>query len=531
MPVTPASSPVDTLASRAARANLRANLNCLSHTQPELAVASCDRESLEWVFARDGFVSALTSSGTWLADCSVPLLAAQEFFREMRLSGSVVCMLLPTHAAQVLTVTDAIAPGQAQIVIVPEPADLSQVLHCADFTRAIASHSLWFAVGPDWSTQLAQLLSRHDGLGVPTQFVRLPITPDDVLLPFIQEAQKVFTRIASQRQEKLKSLAPRHRHGDRQRIVIAAPMRFRLWQDHGHALHSAVQQAIAPGTEIDVVDLDDPLCASALHLAQVTRGADALCMVDATRTDLPGVVDDSVRWVTWSTGLRAIEATGGHDRVIVSAPDRQQRPPTSNAQAAPVPNRRIKIVCDLPPLDPPRRLEEFSSQRLLWQLICEELIQQPLSTGANPEIYLRERAARVGVDPAALPVTQFLNELIQPAFAVGVANVLRRAGLPLDLHGAGWEAHPKLQPHAQGRVSSREDLGRLIESGAVLVHVWPGARWHPVDSTGLHVLPTGGLTADALVSEARRLLSTTDDPVFRPALDPQLVRETLARRD
>ncbi len=127
-----------TAADRLAAANFRANMTAFSSIQPEWA----DRLGggpldVEWIFARDGSLTARTSGGWW-SGCSVPLLAGRELLKLLELKGNVGCFLQPGHAGQIRACFEKLKLAQGIIAVVPDVESLRMILHCDDFRRRSA---------------------------------------------------------------------------------------------------------------------------------------------------------------------------------------------------------------------------------------------------------------------------------------------------------------------------------------------------------------------------------------------------------
>src|SRR4051812_36646301 len=145
-PATASCPPLASAAARQANFNHQQNVGGLRETQPELT-ALRSNEVVEWVFARDGSLTALDRNGKWHGGCSVPHRAAEELLGSLEISANVACFLAPAHAAQIAIALDRLKAHQAVIAVVPEMGDLNIALHCDDFAKDIAAHRLWFVAG------------------------------------------------------------------------------------------------------------------------------------------------------------------------------------------------------------------------------------------------------------------------------------------------------------------------------------------------------------------------------------------------
>jgi hypothetical protein len=165
----------------------------------------------------------------------------------------------------------------------------------------------------------------------------------------------------------------------------------------------------------------------------------------------------------------------------------------------------LAIIADTHPLDPPKQLSEYSSQLVLWDLIREELAREPFLATGDMGQYLKTRRSRLQIGDAGFDGGMFVDRLIIPAIHQALATLLIRAGLPVRLFGRGWDQIEGLAEHHGGPVSSRAELGRILEASAAVVHLWPWETGHPVESAGRPVIRATG--ANALLREAHAALS------------------------
>src|SRR5688572_31309578 len=110
-------SRLTTAAHQEAIANWQRNVEALAKTQPHLAPGK-PAETIEWVYARDGALSARIGDAWW-SGCSVPLATARAMLRTLRVGGT-ACFLCPSHAAEVLVALETVAANQAVVVIAPD---------------------------------------------------------------------------------------------------------------------------------------------------------------------------------------------------------------------------------------------------------------------------------------------------------------------------------------------------------------------------------------------------------------------------
>jgi hypothetical protein len=152
-------------------------------------------------------------------------------------------------------------------------------------------------------------------------------------------------------------------------------------------------------------------------------------------------------------------------------------------------------------------MPEFVLSRLnvLWESIAREIAADPFAIGSDPESYLARWQRGVGIADEAIDRTTFVERLIRPAYAQGLARSLRAGGAEVRLYGRGWALIEEFAGASSGEIRSREDLERAVETCAALVHVWPENHKHPIDAMGRAVLrrPTQG--PPRWLNQARRL--------------------------
>ncbi len=151
----------------------------------------------EWVFGRDGALTALVN-GEWVSGSSLPLKTAESLLKKMELNSPVVCILDPSHAAQVRHTLARLSAGQALIAVVPLASDLRMMLGCENFEAEIESGRIYFVCG-DWETHLAGLFEGNPGLPIAGQFIRTHLTEATALEELIARAQGVFSKQSTAR--------------------------------------------------------------------------------------------------------------------------------------------------------------------------------------------------------------------------------------------------------------------------------------------------------------------------------------------
>ena len=526
--------PLDRAASDVARSNWAANLAALSPTQPTLATALQNEvPTVRWAFGRDGSLTAFGANGSWWHGCSVPFAAADAMLASMDVRGRVACLLRPTLAAHVRVALRHCRPDQAIIALSPEPADLPVLLHCDDFSKDILAHRLWFAWGPDWAVSLEQLFEERPGLATPTQFVRLPTTPAEQVDAIVSAAQPLFAAAAAARgAEVLRRREQWRRPGPsaRQRLCVVAPSHFRLWDDAGAVLADSLRGQANESIDIVTFDPDDPARSSAVALLDAADGCHAVVTADTTRADLPGVLPSSIPWVTWATRPASIppaDAAATHDALVVADADLRQRAlrlgwPTARVGVAGWPlvtpagaaaqgsaqRPHLAVIADTVPIIEPERLAEFSSHRLLWHHIATGLSAEPFELREDAGAYLEHKMRRHAVGGDGFDAALFLQHLILPAYAQSLARILLRAGLPLRLHGGGWDRIDEFRAVAAGPVAGAADLARIACEATAVVDILPVGASAPLTRLGRPIMRRGlASSAGAFCDAARRALA------------------------
>jgi hypothetical protein len=511
-------------ADRLARANYSNNLDALRLRQHRLSIELPDvPPNLEWIFARDGALTAIDDGQRWWSGCSVPRKAAQFMFKNMDVTGGVACFLGPQHAAQLRVVLDTLDRRQALIAIVPEPTSLAVILHCEDFSSDIAAGRAWFVCGDDWDKHLKRLLNDNPGLPTPGQFLR-PITADSE--PFnrmIAPAQRVFADINACRSDQIRSLASqwsRKQSGVR-RVCMIANSSFRLWDDAGETL--ARLDLKTHGIGVTRFDPDQAAISSPLALANAAAGCDAIVAANLGRSDAPGVICKDMPWISWITTPRLPSAAdaGPADRLLLADPswhelaakagwatDRIEvaRWPTDPITDSHPAGTCLAMIADTGPIEIPPHIAEYSSQQLLWEFIEAEMAYDPLSLDET-DTYLAARRSKFQIAEAGFDASTFIERLIVPALQQSLARLLLQEGFPLRLFGIGWDAIPELAEAHGGPVWSREHLREICGQAAALVHAWPWRYAHPIESAGLPLLRSAGQTRISFLSDARAALS------------------------
>jgi hypothetical protein len=496
----------------AANRNLESNLCALSERQPslsnELSKVSID---LEWVFGRDSSLTA-RGDGQWWSGCSLPQRTAQTLLHKMELKGTVICLLSPSHAAQLRVTLDRMTACQALLAVVPDLGDLRVMLGCENFETEIDSGRLWFTSGECWPEELGQLLIANDGLPTPGQFVRTMLVEKEEMDEMIRAAQEVFSRETARRGQVVKSLFEKSAPAASDKICVIAPSTFRLWEDVGPALN-----AIAQAFDAKIIDPDQPCQASPIAFARAAADCKAVLLANSSRADLPADLPAQTPVITWMTGPRIphYEPRGNDDLLLVADERWQQMAvragwPARNVKLANWPTQQpdengtgLGIIADTVAI----HLPEFTltSQKILWESIARELSDDPFAAGLDAGAYLSRWLRHASIGEETVDRALFIDWLIMPAYQQGLARWLMKAGLDVKLFGSGWGEIEEFAGRHAGEIRNRDELAVAIDACAALVHAWPAAWVHPIEALGRPVLKRGSKTRESWLTEAKRL--------------------------
>jgi hypothetical protein len=513
-----------------AAANWRANRASIGRAQPNILaeIDSVGPIGMTWIFARDGALTAQDESDRWWGKCSVPRAATRALLREFVAKGTVQCYLDPLHASEIAGALAAISTHQAVVAIVPDAWRLGVMLRCEDFSAAIDKSRLWFVTGHTWARQLESLLELLPGLPIPTQFIKTVFANEAGLPAMVEAAQGVFSRQTQKRgilldEIRAASSASETKTAPRD-VLVVAPSRFGLWGIAGYAMERALvaESHISSTTDHswNRLDPDHPTSASPLGLAMAAAECGSIVTADTGRADAPGVVSKDSAWITWITGPRVpaydagaprdgllvadeawidIAVRGGwpKDRIAVagwpSLFDKSQPAATAT---------RLGLIADITELEPPVAETNLSSQRLLWEFIRDELIRDPAACDGDPLDYLSARMRKFAVGEESLNRVRFIDELILPAYAIGLARLLIDNGLPVKVWGSGWEKRAQFAERTGGPIRSISDLSAAAGECKALVHAWPTTWAHPIDALGCPVIRRRGRGTDGIIRSA-----------------------------
>jgi hypothetical protein len=483
-----------------AQSNWNANLSALKSSQPDVVSRIKLDVPDEWTFGRDGFLTARSDDGFWWRGCSVPLLAGRQALKSLKLTGPVGCFIWPHHAGHLRACFEVIEPNQAIIAVIPDALTLTVILHCDQFATEIAAGRLHFAVGWDWEKQLSEIFQKNPGLPLPQQFIRTPLLPDDEMQPFVNLGQTVIGNEMGRRSELIAQVIARSDAKKRTETLVVAGSNF----DLSNLAPTALAETFSKCKRLNI---DQPLHASPLALAMAAESAGSLIAADMFRHDLPGIVSNRTKWITWITRGRIAPPLlyAPRDRILLADPNWK-----SIAEQAGWPSDRIDIAAwpegflpftprqpradlialpvDTVPLDPPTRVKEFSSHVLLWERIAQELSNNPLSIGVDPMRCLDDHRRQMGITEQGFDAITFLERLILPAYHQGLARQMLREKIPLVLFGRGWMDIEEFRPHAAGPMRSPRDLSTALATCAAVIHPIPNDAAHPAESFGLPII-------------------------------------------
>lgn len=480
---------------------------CLPETLPEL----------EWIYARDGTLSARHVDGQWLSSVSIPQRAAQKMLGKAIVSGSSAVMLAPTHAQQIRVMLDRMTKQQVLIVIIPGEYIAGTILACHDFSADIRAQRLWLALGPDWPEELHAILDTHEGIAPPSMMIRVPGLNADAVERVQKHCETMLARHSTTHRTQLGLLQAKPRYPQlppKKVCVIGGP--FKLWDDAAFLLAKASKEL---DLESNVLDSSLGTQSSALLLARTVDGCDAVVTANLARTDLPQVAPHDVPWVTWVTNNRIPrnEPAARLDRLVVAHASQIAAAvdagwPATSVSVGQEPircgsTRRSAlpaIIADLPRLTMPRSVEEMSSQRLVWDRVEHEVKRNPFCIGAQPSEYLCRIAQEIGLSRSSFPLELFQSSLLVPLFMRSLATVLASRGVKFAIYGDGWDAVPEVADRWKGTIETEAAFAEAVESTSILLDVWPGMSTHPARRAGKPMLKPWGRDLTSVLREINR---------------------------
>ncbi|HTW94386.1 MAG TPA: hypothetical protein VMD30_06325 [Tepidisphaeraceae bacterium] len=480
----------DTAASRLAAKNRQANLDALRLHQPDEASAlqNVNPPPLEWVFGRDGYLTGRDAAGKWWSGTSIPLCVGRSLLKNLDATATVACFLSPNTAGQIRAALEKLQPHQAILAAIPDPRTAAVILSCDDFSAEFRAARLFIAAGSSWAIALSRILTDHAGLPVPLQFIKTPLTSDDALTEMMAAANPAFSAEIQRRAEQAAQIRDRFRQKNWQGkppcVIVSS--HYRTW-DFASLVLSRLTQSMPDWKQLDT---DRPTSASPLALAMAAEDSGAIVAADLFRADVGNVIPDAMPWITWVTRgriarftpntadrllladrawiARASESAWPADRISIAGWP-ELSPPT------PPRSRQIAFIADAALIDLPDKLREFSSHGLLWESIAAELLEHPHALANDPDAYLTDRAAKLGIPPETLDRPLFIDKLILPSWRRGAANALKCAGLNLTFFGNGW-------PTPGATIASFDQLLEIAQNSAALICPVPTLESHPIDA-------------------------------------------------
>ncbi len=503
----------------------------------------------EWAFGRDGTLTARIED-RWRGDASAPRVAARALLRTFEPRGALSCLLAPSHPAQIAVCLERLMPNQALLVLLPDEQEFEFALSAIAVAAEIRDLRLYFAAGDDWAIELENIFDVMTGLPTPNQFIRVATVAEDLAVATITTAQQVFSRVNAGRAEAVAQMRCDVASVDRSgRVLIVAPLMFRLWDDHGDTLVRALKSSSDERIVFDILDIDRPAMASSFMLANRSRACQAVVAINAARTDLPDVLDPGMPVMTWVTGPR-IPPPGSNPMDALLLADSSMTPAAISAGwdasrviAAPAPSMlcgldredrlaRVPgvIITDTIDISRPPLVFEYSSHGVLWALIRDELTADPWKLSNNPRDYLDAQMRRLSIGDEGFNRSLFLNGLIPAALAQGVARTVMREKIPLCIFGVGWENVPDCASVWRGVVESREGLHEAMKSAGALIWTW--CENQPCID-GLNVIDALRVGRVGLISGLRRPqyrnCSTGSGRDGKSFMGPAVIRQMMTR--
>jgi hypothetical protein len=523
-----------------ARTNLAANRAAIQSIYPRL-LASLPEElpEMEWLFARDGSLSARTPDRRWIADCTVPQRVARRSLGQVEMTGVVSCLLAPSHAQEIVAALDRLAAHQGLLFVQPSESSFALSMACHDFSDAIRSKRLFPVVGPAWEREFDRLYAQFPALAPPAIMIRLPLA-----------AQWLLDRITPAMDRLVQAQLHRHAIGlqrgaarlistSASGLLVVGNGRVSMMNDAGASLLALAAK------DRTTMPLDTGECvnAASLAIAQSALQCDAntILAADIGRTDLPTLAPSGVSWVTWCTHGRVprFDAKAGpQDRLLLIHPSLQPAAlavgwPASHVSIATDPRQdrpaasdaRPTLFFDLTAIEVPSHINDYSSHRLLWDRIAHEIGKDPFAHRAPVVEYVRTIGQSLGIDRDALPLDAILHRLIEPLLAKSIATHLHAAGHRFWIVGSGWDALPELATHVRCPVVDSHTWDDALRHANAIFDTWPASPYHRSRYLGRPVVATWGVGGIANVRRA----SMPNADKTAPVLSIERVRQVVAR--
>ena len=510
-----------TLATTTAAANFERNRAALERVWSRAVLCLPDAlPELEWIYARDGALSARHVDRQWFADCSVPRRAAERMFVNLFVAGPTAVMLAPTHAQQIRAVLNRLRSDQVLIAIIPGEFTAGVIAACEDFSDDISAGRLWLACGPDWADELTAIFERNEGISPASMMIRVPGLNADVVDAIQKPCEAILAKHGQSHKQRCELLMvkPRFPRTPATRGCVVTGT-FELWNDAAELLEAA-----ADGSPIECVRVNaaKPAVASILQFARAADGADVVVTANLGRIDRSNVVPTNVPWVTWATTrVPSFEPTAAGDLLVIA--DEAFRATATNAgwpssrirvaaeprePVAIVPSALPAIIADHTPITTPKSIHDMSSHRVIWDAVSRELTVDPLKLTTSPTAYLHGWCDRVGVTREGFPVATVLESLIAPLFIRELAIHLQRRGVKFALWGRGWDAIDALREAWRGPITDHTTWTNALAASSAIYDVWPTSVAHPARRGGRAVIPTAGASWSGLVQRSKERFST-----------------------
>jgi len=438
------------------------------------------------------------------------------------------CLLAPPHVGLLTAAREKMGDAPALFVIQPDALVARTILACQDFSDAIRRHRFWIVTGENWPDQFRALLRQYNGLATPTRFIRTKLLTDDVALPMIKTAQDLFSEILSERTRELERLkSQKSPVTDRREVLLIGGSAFRLWDHPAAVLEAELSQA-----HIHRFDTDDPLNGSPAMLLEAAAACGSVVSANLCRDDCNQIITTEKPWITWITqpAVPKFDIAGPADGLVLADPrwkklaqkagwpDDRVRiggwPPRADHQSASPSPSQLAMICDTGPIEIPQSVKDFSSHRLLWELIEEELHDSPLAV-EQIDAYLTDRAGQLNITIESLDRRSFIQCLIHPAYQQGLARLLIKEGLPITLWGDGWPS--EFDAHHRGTITTPSQLDHAIDDSAALIYCWPERSAHPIDTCNKPIVERSGQDKSQLLRNARRALTSPARKAPMPA--------------
>ncbi len=471
-----------TVAHRRAQNNLASNSDALG--------AGFTLTDVEFIFGRDGSLTARDGDGNWFSGSSLPRRVAEKLLEKFTIRGQSACMLAPTHPSQIACVLARLERSQALMAMVPDGVTASLFLSCEDFSSDLRAGRLHLIFGKDWAKQLEEVLNGNPGLAVPTQFIRLPISDAAVVDGMIPESQRVFSQVNARRNAMIGSIRSNSLGWTSQtlKLCVVAPSGKRMFDDSTSQLRRLLDDASAGDIQTCIFDPDEPGRNSTLQFAQLASTCNAILAADLGRSDLPNLVDNRTSWITWVTGIRIPSPVPAatSDRLLLCDPSLTPRalaagwkePQISCArwqsiELAGSGDGHLAIFADTSLIEIPDAISDYSSHELLWDALVADIARDPIAVYERSAELLNERALQFQIAPAAIDTHLWLESLIVPAYQHAIARLLIHSNIPLKLFGRNWAKIEDLRPHSAGDVTSATDFEKHLTVCSGVVHSLP----------------------------------------------------------